>query len=42
MSDPKLILDHVVDHEATQPERVFLTQPIGGGAVWRSTSCRAW
>ena len=33
MSDPKLILDHVYDHEAAQPERVFLTQPVGGGHV---------
>ncbi len=33
MPDPKLILDHVYDHEARQPERVFLTQPIGGGEV---------
>ena len=33
MPDPKLILDHVYDHEAAQPGRVFLTQPIGGGAV---------
>jgi long-subunit acyl-CoA synthetase (AMP-forming) len=29
----KLILDHVLDHEASQPERIFLTQPLGGGAV---------
>ena len=33
MPDPQLILDHVFDHEATQPERVFLTQPVGGGEV---------
>ena len=33
MPDPKLILDHVYDHEAVQPGRVFLTQPIGSGAV---------
>ena len=33
MPDAKLILDHVYDHEATQPERVFMTQPVGGGAV---------
>ena len=26
-----LILDHVYDHEAAQPDRVFLTQPVGGG-----------
>ncbi len=29
----KPILDHVYDHEAAHPERVFLTQPIGGGEV---------
>ncbi len=29
----KLILDYVFDHEAQQPSRVFLTQPLGGGAV---------
>ena len=29
----RLILDHVYDHEASQPERVFLTQPTGGGQV---------
>ncbi len=28
-----LILDHVYQHEATQPDRVFLTQPLGGGEV---------
>ena len=31
MTEPKLILDHVFDHEAAQPGRVFLTQPVGGG-----------
>jgi long-subunit acyl-CoA synthetase (AMP-forming) len=30
--DP-LILDRVLDHEASHPQRVFLTQPIGGGQV---------
>jgi long-subunit acyl-CoA synthetase (AMP-forming) len=29
----KLILDHVFDHEADHPERVFLTQPVGNGQV---------
>ncbi len=29
----RLILDHVYDHEATQADRVFLTQPVGGGEV---------
>jgi long-chain acyl-CoA synthetase len=33
MSSTPLILDHVYDHEATQPDRVFLTQPVGGGQV---------
>ncbi|MCV2350412.1 AMP-binding protein [Paucibacter sp. Y2R2-4] len=32
-SSPKLILDHVYDHEAAQPNQVYLTQPIGGGQV---------
>jgi long-chain acyl-CoA synthetase len=30
---PTLILDHVYQHEAAQPDRVFLTQPVGGGEV---------
>ncbi len=29
----KLILDHVLDFEASQPDRIFLTQPLGGGQV---------
>ncbi|MCW5637179.1 MAG: AMP-binding protein [Rubrivivax sp.] len=29
----KLILDHVLDHEAQLAERVYLTQPVGGGQV---------
>ncbi|MBI5256660.1 MAG: AMP-binding protein [Burkholderiales bacterium] len=33
MSEPKLILDYVYEYEAAQPDRVFLTQPIGGGRV---------
>ena len=33
MDDTRLILDCVYDHEAAFPERVFLTQPIGGGQV---------
>jgi len=39
MPKPKLILDYVYDHEAAQPDQVFLTQPIGNGQVvdytWR-------
>jgi long-subunit acyl-CoA synthetase (AMP-forming) len=31
MSDERLILDHVFDHEAKQPGRIFLTQPVAGG-----------
>ncbi len=33
MADDKLILDHVYDHEAAHPDRLYLTQPLGGGAV---------
>ena len=33
MSEPRLILDHVYEHEVGQPDRVFLTQPTGGGQV---------
>ncbi len=33
MPDRRLILDHVYDHETTLRDRVFLTQPVGGGRV---------
>ncbi len=33
MGDDPLILDHVFDHGAAQPGRVFLTQPLGAGRV---------
>ncbi|HXE48688.1 MAG TPA: AMP-binding protein, partial [Ramlibacter sp.] len=33
MSDAKLILDYVFDHNAAHPRKVFLTQPVGGGRV---------
>jgi long-chain acyl-CoA synthetase len=33
MSSPKLILDHVLDHEAEQAERIYLTQPLGQGKI---------
>ena len=33
MSEHKLILDHVYDHEAARADLVFLTQPLGGGQV---------
>jgi len=29
----KLLLDHIYDREARYPDRVYLTQPLGGGAV---------
>lgn len=39
MPEPRLILDHVYAHEAAHPERIYLTQPLGGGRVsdysWR-------
>jgi long-chain acyl-CoA synthetase len=39
MPNPKLILDYVYDHEAAQPDQVFLVQPVGEGKVveytWR-------
>jgi long-subunit acyl-CoA synthetase (AMP-forming) len=39
MSQAKLILDYIYDHEAAQPDKVYLTQPIGSGEVvdytWR-------
>jgi len=33
MNQSKLILDHVFDHEAATPDRVYMTQPVGGGQV---------
>jgi len=37
----KLILDYVFDHEAKLADRVYMTQPVGGGQVvdytWRQT-----
>ena len=33
MPDPQLILDRVYEHEAAQPDRIFLTQPVGACAV---------
>ena len=33
MPDPQLILDRVYEHEAAQPDRIFLTQPVGARAV---------
>jgi long-chain acyl-CoA synthetase len=33
MATQNLILDTIYDHEAGHPDKVFLTQPIGGGRV---------
>jgi long-subunit acyl-CoA synthetase (AMP-forming) len=33
MSTDKTLLDHVYEHEAAQPGRLLLTQPVGGGQV---------
>jgi len=33
MNAAATLLDAIYDHEAAQPDRVFLTQPIGGGQV---------
>ena len=33
MAEQKLILDYIYQHEAAQPDRVFLTQPVGGGRL---------
>lgn len=39
MANSKLILDYCYEHEASKPDSVYLTQPIGGGQVtdysWR-------
>jgi long-chain acyl-CoA synthetase len=41
MGAPKLILDHVYEHEAARASQVLLTQPTGAGAVtnytWQQT-----
>jgi long-subunit acyl-CoA synthetase (AMP-forming) len=41
VAKPKLILDYVYDHESKLADRVYLTQPTGGGQVvdytWRQT-----
>ncbi len=45
MAKPKLILDYVYDHEAKLADRVYLTQPTGGGQVvdytWSQTMDQA-
>jgi long-subunit acyl-CoA synthetase (AMP-forming) len=41
VAKPKLILDYVFDHEAKLADRVYMTQPTGGGEVidytWKQT-----
>ena len=37
MSQPKLMLDYIYDHESAHPDAVYLTQPMGGGQVVGST-----
>jgi long-subunit acyl-CoA synthetase (AMP-forming) len=41
LHQPRLIVDYALEHAARHPERVFLTQPVGGGKVvdltWRET-----
>ena len=41
MAKPKLILDYIYDNEAKQADKVYMTQPVGGGQVvdytWRQT-----
>ena len=41
MKEGKLILDYVYEHEEALPDKVYLTQPVGGGKVvdytWRQT-----
>ncbi len=33
MAETKLILDYIYEHAKEHPQRVFLTQPVGGGKV---------
>jgi long-chain acyl-CoA synthetase len=41
MNADRLILDHVYDHEAQHADRVYLTQPLGGGRVQDYTWAQA-
>ena len=45
MTQPKLILDHVLSHEQNRPDFVYMTQPIGNGQIidytWRDTLSQA-
>jgi len=33
VNQPRLLLDYVLDHVSRHPDRIYLTQPIGGGKV---------
>jgi long-chain acyl-CoA synthetase len=33
MTQPKLLLDYIYDHEVNRANQIYLTQPTGGGAV---------
>jgi len=33
VNQPRLLLDYVLDHLSRHPDRIYLTQPIGGGKV---------
>ncbi|MDZ7592935.1 MAG: AMP-binding protein [Rubrivivax sp.] len=41
MPQTRLILDHVLDHAEQHPDRVYLTQPLGGGRVADTTWAEA-
>ena len=45
MAQEKLILDYIYEHESTRPDKVFLSQPVGGGRVtdytWAQTMDQA-
>jgi len=41
MPQTRLILDHVLDHAERHPDRVYLTQPLGGGRVADTTWAQA-
>ena len=33
MNQQRLIVDYVIEHAARHPDRILLTQPVGGGQV---------
>ena len=33
MSQPKLLLDYIYEHETNRANDIYLTQPMGGGQV---------